>query len=161
MDNFSLLFVFLFHLSASHKHKLRSVPSILSTRKKWTGKEPGKNVANKRIVHSMETEEEWHFVKNLTKERKKERWFIGLKRVNGSHMWCWLSEIIACVNVTSTGTWRWTTGEPNNLEREKCVAMLQHGKYNNIVCQARNHYGDPGYICEKQVSKFIIMPKLC
>ena len=69
---------------------------------------------------SMETESEWHFVHNLTKksEQTKIRWFIGLERVNGSHSWRWLSESIACVNEKSTGTWRWSTGEPNNFKTE-------------------------------------------
>ena len=111
----------------------------------------------------METEKEWHFVKNLTEKHKgnKRRWFIGLKRVDGSHAWCWLSERIACVNVTSTSTWRWSKGEPNNFETEKCGVMLRNGVYNNIPCRAKRYQDDPGYICEKQVSKFMIMPKLC
>ena len=109
----------------------------------------------------METEKEWHFVKNLTKKHGNKRWFIGLKTVNGSHTWSWLNERIAWVNGTSAGTWRWNNGEPNNFETEKCGEMLQYGKYNNIKCQGKNYDGDPGYICEKQVSKFMIMPKLC
>ena len=118
------------------------------------------NQENSSLV-SMETEREWHFVMNLTKKRKKERWFIGLKIVDGSHAWCWLSGSIAYVNESSSGTWRWTKGEPNNFETEKCVEMLQYGKYNNIRCQAQHYDNDPGYNCEKQVSKFMIMPKLC
>ena len=39
--------------------------------------------------------------------------------------------------------------------------MMKNGKYNNIPCQAHEHDDNPGYICEKQVSKFMIMPKLC
>ena len=111
----------------------------------------------------METEKEWHFVHNLTKksEQTKIRWFIGLERVNGSHSWRWLSESIACVNEKSTGTWRWSTGEPNNFKTEKCGEMMKNGKYNNIKCQADKYDDDPGYICEKQVSKFMIMPNLC
>ena len=50
----------------------------------------------------METESEWHFVKNLTKKRRKVRWFIGLEGVNRSHSLSWLSESNACVNETST-----------------------------------------------------------
>ena len=109
----------------------------------------------------METEEEWHFVKNLIKKQTKRCWFIGLERVDGSYTWYWLSGSIAWVNGTSAGTWRWSEGEPTNFGKEKCGEMLLNGKYNNIPCQAVIYYGDPGYICEKQVSKFIIMPKLC
>ena len=109
----------------------------------------------------METEKEWHFVKNLTEKRTKTLWFIGLERVNGSYMWYWLSGSIAWVNGTSAGTWRWNKGEPNNFKTEKCGEMWQNGKYQNIPCQAKNYFEDPGYICEKQVSKFMIMPKLC
>ena len=72
-----------------------------------------------------------------------------------------MSGSIAWVNGTSAGTWRWNTGEPNNFGKEKCGEMLQNGKYHNIPCQGRTYHGDPGYICEKQVSKFMIMPKLC
>ena len=115
------------------------------------------------LLVSMETEKEWHFVKNLTikHKRNKKRWFIGLKRVNGSHTWWWLSGIIARVNETSFGTWRWNRKEPNNFGKENCGEMLLRGKYNNIPCQTNSYDGRPGYICEKQVSKFMIMPKLC
>ena len=109
----------------------------------------------------METEEEWHFVKNLIKKRTKRRWFIGLERVDGSYTWYWLSGSIAWVNGTSAGTWRWSKGEPNNFGKENCGEMLLNGRYNNIPCQAYVYDEDPGYICEKQVSKFMIMPKLC
>ena len=106
----------------------------------------------------METEKEWHFVLNLTKNRQA-RWFIGLKRVNGSHKWSWLSERVAWVNDSSTGTWRWKEGEPNNFEKEKCGEMMKNGKYNNIKCQGKRYDDAPGYICEEQVSKFMIIPK--
>ena len=125
-----------------------------------TARESCSHQENSSLV-SMETEKEWHFVTNLTKNQTKTRWFIGLKTVNGSHTWSWLNESIAWVNGTSAGTWRWNNGEPNNFETEKCGEMLQYGKYNNIKCQGTNYDGDPGYICEKQVSKFMIMPKLC
>ena len=110
----------------------------------------------------METEKEWHFVKNLTEKNKgtKKRWFIGLEIANGSHTWCWLSESTACVNETSVGTWRWHEGEPNNFGTEKCVEMWNYGRYNNIPCQADEYADEPGYICEKQFSKFMIMLKL-
>ena len=109
----------------------------------------------------METEKEWLFVKNLTKVRTKKRWLIGLERVDRSHTWHWFSGSIAWVNGIAAGTWRWNEGEPNNLETEKCVEMWQNGKYNNIRCQGDMYDGNPGYIYEKQVSKFMIMPKLC
>ena len=109
----------------------------------------------------METEKEWHFVHNLTKNQTKPRWFIGLKTFDGSHTWSWLNESIAWVNGTSAGTWRWNNGEPNNFKTEHCVEMWQNGKYNNIKCQAYSYDDDPGYICENQVSKFMIMPNLC
>ena len=125
-----------------------------------TAREKCSDEENSSLV-SMETEKEWHFVKNLVINRRKVRWFIGLERVNRSHSWSWLSESIACVDETSTGTWRWNTGEPNNFKTEKCGEMMTNGKYNNIKCQAHKYDDNPGYICEKQVSKFMIMPKLC
>ena len=53
------------------------------------------------------------------------------------------------------------SGEPNNIEREKCGEMMKNGKYNSIPCQAHSYDDNPGYICEKHFSKFMIMPKLC
>ena len=97
----------------------------------------------------------------LNQKRTKTRWFIGLEIVDGSHTWGWLSGSIAWVNGTSAETWRWNTGEPNNFGKEKCGEMWLNGKYHNIPCQADVYDEDPGYICEKQVSKFMIMPKLC
>ena len=38
---------------------------------------------------------------------------------------------------------------------------MKNGKYNNIPCQAEKYDDNPGYICEKKVSKFLIMPNLC
>ena len=127
-----------------------------------TAREKCSDEENSSLV-SMETEKEWHFVHNLTKknQRTKVRWFIGLERVNKSYSWSWLSENIACANETSNGTWRWSTGEPNNFKTEKCVEMMKNGKYNNIPCQAHSYDDNPGYICEKHFSKFMIMPKLC
>ena len=84
-----------------------------------------------------------------------------MERVSGSHTRCWLSESIACANETSSGTWRWNTGEPNNFKQEKCGEMIKNGKYNNIKCQAHTYDDNPGYICEKYFSVFMIMPKLC
>ena len=113
----------------------------------------------------METKREWHFVKNLAKKQTKTRrgkhQFIGLKRFDGSCAWSWLNKTIAWVNGTSAGTWRWNKGEPNKLEKEKCGEMWPNGKYNNIPCEAKNYYKNPGYVCEKQFCKFMIIPKLC
>ena len=118
------------------------------------------NQENGSLV-SMETEKEWLFFKNLTKVRTKKRWLIGFERVDRSHTWHWLSGSIAWVNGISAGTWRWNKGEPNNLETEKCVEMWQNGKYSNMMCRGEHYDDNPGYICEKKFSKFVIMLKLC
>ena len=97
----------------------------------------------------------------LNQKAKKSPLVLGLERVDGSYAWYWLSGSIAWVNGTSAGTWRWNKGEPNNFGKEKCGEMWKNGKYANIKCQGTYYNDDPGYICEKQVSKFMIMPKLC
>ncbi|PFX14517.1 LINE-1 retrotransposable element ORF2 protein [Stylophora pistillata] len=107
---------------------------------------------NSSSLVSMETDKEWHFVWNLIKNEKKTRWVIGLfESANSSNTWYWLSKSKAWVNENSDEKWRWNKGEPNNLNREKCVEMMQNGEYNNIKCQ-KPYYDDPGYICEKQVN---------
>ena len=157
------MFFLLFNRSVSHKDIVTvcSKYSFHREVKDWNiAKKECSNQGN-GLLASMETEKEWLFVKNLTKEREKTRWFIGLKRVDGFPTWCWCSKSIVCVNGTSTGTWRWNTGEPNQLEKEKCVEMWKNGVYNNIECEAARYDDNPGYICEKQVSKFMITPNLC
>ena len=81
--------------------------------------------------------------------------------VNGPHTWSWLSESVAWVKDSSTGTWLWRKGEPNNFETERCGETTKNGKYNNIRCYGNDYDDDPGYICEKQVGMFMIIPTRC
>lgn len=107
---------------------------------------------------SMQTEGEWEYFKNITtnitaeqgRALEKKRWFIGLRYF--SHKWCWSNLKKACINETTdeTGKWRWYAGEPNNLNTEHCVEMLQGGKYNNTECTKEFEY--IGFICEKNVA---------
>lgn len=104
----------------------------------------------------METEEEWKYVKDLAKDKKRRRWFIGLQNVSESRKWCWLSDNTSCINKTlsSPSSWRWNTGEPNNFNTEKCVEMWTDcGKYNNVECEKEKYDDDPGYICENYKSE--------
>ena len=110
------------------------------------------------VLASIESNEEWEHLKNRTKTKKKQRWYIGLKYYNLSKEWCWLSSLHTCLNETlsTRGTWRWHTGEPNNLDTELCVEMFSGGKFNNVGCgKSFRDRGDTpgGYICEKKVGK--------
>ncbi|KAL9973662.1 hypothetical protein ACROYT_G020144 [Oculina patagonica] len=98
-----------------------------------------------RLV-SMETEEEWKHVKAMARTRQG-RWFIGLRNISTSRKWCWLSDNTSCINATLSkpSSWRWNMHEPNNLNSEKCVEMLNNGDYNNVGCEIRHYYG---FICE-------------
>ena len=103
---------------------------------------------------SMQTEGEWVYFKSMTTNREqkgalqKTRWFIGLRYF--SQKWCWANDTKACINQTTneTGYWRWSAGEPNNLDNEHCVEMYNGGEYNNIDCSER--FGHTGFICEKK-----------
>ena len=103
---------------------------------------------------SMQTEGEWVYIKNITSNRKqniahkKTRWFIGLHSL--LHKWCWSDDTKACINLRTNETrhWRWSDGEPNNLDTERCVEMYNDGAYNNINCS--EEFGHTGFICEKK-----------
>ena len=156
---FSLLLFFLLNLSAFQPEGSTCSKYDFHTEKAdW--EEAKKNCAkNSGSLVSMETEKEWHFDRNLTKNKRKTRWFIGLfESANSSNTWYWLSKSKAWVNEDSDEKWRWNEGEPNNHNREKCVEMMQNGEYSNIECQKEKYDDNPGYICEKQVSKSMIMP---
>lgn len=111
------------------------------------------NIIENRGLVSMESKEEWEYLKKVVNNRTKSfegsHWYIGLKK--SSQKWCWLSDTSACVNDTSPtpGKWRWNHGEPNNPKTEHCVEMLNDGTYNNIQCSTR--FSHIGYICEKRL----------
>ena len=103
---------------------------------------------------SMQTQGEWVNFKRMTTNGEQKgapqttRWFIGLRYF--SQKWCWANDTKACINQTTneTGHWRWSSGEPNNLDTEHCVEMYNGGDYNNINCS--EIFGHTGFICEKK-----------
>ena len=55
-----------------------------------------------------------------------------------------LSGSIALVNKSSTGTWRWNEGEPNNFEKEKCVEIQDiYVKSKSVSLWLCRSYVDP------------------
>ncbi|XP_068703991.1 uncharacterized protein [Montipora foliosa] len=100
---------------------------------------------------AMESEEEWNFLKSKVKQwsyqnKYGQRWHIGLRK--RSDKWCWTTRKDTCMEVKVAPP-RWSSGEPNNLQKEHCVEMLKDGFYNNIEC-SRNGV-DTGYICERKI----------
>ena len=141
-----------------HSENVEQVCSMYhfnSQEENWEEAEEDCKKINYDGLVSMQTEGEWVYLKNITANREqkigleKTRWFIGLRHF--SHKWCWSNDTKACRNLRTneTGYWRWSRGEPNNLDNEHCVEMYNGGEYNNINCL--HPFGHTGYICEKKV----------
>ena len=145
---------------AEHSENVEHVCSVYhfdSQNNNWEEAEQDCKRRNYDGLVSMQTEGEWVYFKSITANReqkmalKKTRWFIGLQYL--SHKWCWSNDTKACISLRTnetgySGYWRWSRGEPNNLDSEHCVEMFNGGEYNNIDCSER--FSHTGFICEKK-----------
>lgn len=94
---------------------------------------------------SIESQQEWRFLKNTIQTLKAPEYFIGLKRER--RIWKWRS------GHTLTATEKqppWASGEPTG--DGNCVVMYRHyqqqfGLYNDLSCETERR----GCICERLV----------
>ena len=97
---------------------------------------------------SIESKEEWIFLKNTTlKLAIADEYFIGLRKDDRSGQWRWLSN-----NRPSQKALPWATGQPSG--DGNCTIMYKdfagyYGKYNDLPCKDQVK---PGYICEFPVA---------
>ena len=95
---------------------------------------------------SIESLEEWKFLKNTIQTMKGEQYFIGLRKDGKSGEWRWMSDN-STANATK-GTFPWAKNEPNGDGH--CAVMYKDymyyfGGYNDLSCTAKMR---SAYICE-------------
>ena len=79
---------------------------------------------------SIEEEEERNFVKHIIKKLPVTKYFIGLKKDNGT--WKWLSDQTTVD--PSQGKSPWAPGQPSGtLKEEKANCAIIYGKYNSFL----------------------------
>ena len=92
---------------------------------------------------SIESIEEWTFIKNTIQNMQTREYFIGLKKEDGkSNKWGWVS------GNRNMDPLPWAKKEPNG--DGNCVVMYKdylkrYGQYNDLSCTALQRQG---YICE-------------
>ena len=100
---------------------------------------------------SIESYEEWNFLKKTIQNETTIQYFIGLRKDTSTGVWRWLSDS-STLNVSGKKNWPWATGEPNNENgRENCAQMYKDyrsdfGLYNDVSCTPTNDKA--GFICE-------------
>jgi len=84
---------------------------------------------------SIESKEEWFFLKETIQKKALWEYFIGLKKDSKSKEWRWISDN-SKVNAT-VGEFPWAKNEPNG--DGNCAVMykdymLDHGRFNDLNC---------------------------
>ena len=98
---------------------------------------------------SIESREEWKFLKQTIQKENTTEYFIGLKKDTG--VWRWLSDD-SIVNASNKGDWPWAKGQPSNGNfKEDCALMYRdyrkdYGLYNDVSCTSPK--SKAGFICE-------------
>ena len=101
---------------------------------------------------SIESREEWNFLKQYIQTLMAGEYFIGLKKDETSGEWRWISDN-SKVNASTKGAWPWATGEPSNdlIKPENCAVLYKdygsnYGRYSDVWCEGATNIA--GYICE-------------
>ena len=104
---------------------------------------------------SMETDDEWEFVKNLTQhkttdDKDSDEWHIGLEKDKGTGKWTWVSGKLLNIK-------RWQPDKPDNRTYETVAVITKNhppgtfGLFNNIRPESNR-----GYICEVKTGESVI-----
>ena len=114
--------------------------------------ERSKTICNKQSGYnlvSIESREEWNFLKQTIQKEDTDEYFIGLRKDASTKVWRWLSDN-STVNASNKGHWPWASGEPDDND-ENCAEMYRDyldnlGRYNAVSCTS--HLSHAGFICE-------------
>ena len=120
---------------------------------KWYDWETSKTICEQSGYNlvSIESREEWNFLKQTIQKEKTTEYFIGLSKDTSNGVWRWLSDD-SIVNASNKGDWPWAKGEPNNGNiKEDCALMYRdyrkdYGLYNDVSCTSS--LSQAGFICE-------------
>ena len=98
---------------------------------------------------SIESREEWNFLKQTIQKENTTEYFIGLRK-DPTGVWRWLSDN-STVNVSNKGDWPWATGQPSDEHlTENCAQIYGNykyaGRYNDVLCSLSK--AKAGFICE-------------
>ena len=117
----------------------------------WDGSKKICNEQSGSNLVSIESREEWNFLKETIQKEETIKYFIGLRKDKSTGAWKWLSDN-STVNASNEGHWPWAAGEPNGENyNENCAQMYgnyedNYGRYNDVSCTFLNY--DAGFICE-------------
>ena len=119
------------------------------TQYNWDGSKKICNEQSGSNLVSIESPEEWNFLKQTIQKENTTEYFIGLWKDPSTGVWRWLSDN-STVDATNRGEWPWARGEPNSVQ-ENCAQMYRnygryHGRYNDVSCTS--HIAGAGFICE-------------
>ena len=119
----------------------------------WYNWETSKTICERSGYNlvSIESREEWNFLKQTIQKENTTEYFIGLRKDTSTGVWRWLSDN-STVNASNEGDWPWATGEPNEGNgKSNCAQMYRDyrdnfGRYNDVSCTSHLSYA--GFICE-------------
>ena len=117
----------------------------------WDGSKKICNEQSGSNLVSIESREEWNFLKETIQKEETIKYFIGLRKDKSTGVWRWLSDN-STVNASNEGHWPWAAREPNGENyNENCAQMYgnykdNYGRYNDVSCTFLN--SDAGFICE-------------
>ena len=119
------------------------------TQYNWVGSKKICNEQSGYNLVSIESPEEWNFLKQTIQKENTTEYFIGLWKDTSTGVWRWLSDN-STVNASNQGEWPWAGGEPNSVQ-ENCAQMYRnyrrcHGCYNDVSCTSP--IAGAGFICE-------------
>jgi len=100
---------------------------------------------------SIESKNEWLFLKKAIQNYATGEYFIGLRRGSKSEKWRWISDKSKVRDTQRK--FRWAKGEPN--DDGNCAVMYKdyrqdYGRFNDLSCTAERK--ETGYICESSVN---------
>ena len=114
--------------------------------------ERSKTICNEQSGYnlvSIESREEWNFLKRTIQEENTIEYFIGLRKDTSTGVWRWLSDN-STLNSYIKGHSPWAEGQPGS-DQDNCAQMYgrylkNFGRYNDITCTFGKT--DAGFICE-------------
>ena len=86
----------------------------------WYDWYKSKKICNEQSGYSLvsiESREEWNFLKQTIKKENTTEYFIGLRKDTSTGVWRWLSDN-STVNASNEGDWPWARGEPSDENGE-------------------------------------------
>ena len=120
----------------------------------WYDWYESKKICNEQSGYSLvsiESREEWNFLKQTIQKENTTEYFIGLRKDPSTGVWRWLSDN-STFDASNKGEWPWARGEPSDENGELSCAQMygnfrnEFGRYNDVRCSLL--MPQAGFICE-------------